>query len=312
MKKMIKTLVVLGLSSAVGFAHANNYTVGTGSQSGTYYPYGGLLAKLWSDNLPDFNMRVEVTAASVENTIKVVQGKQLVGFAMGDVVIQAQNGEKPFPRELDVAVLTALYPNVVQFVVPADSDIQTLADLEGKKVSLGAPGSGTRVSARSILAALGVDESKMTVQSLNFSATSQALGNGQIDAGVFVGSAGLGAITELALTRDIRVLNFSAEDMKTVLEKLPAYRSVTVDSNVYNGVEQFAAPAVWNVLVVDKKMDKQLAYDMTKVLFENSPALTKSLAVAKFTTVDNMNQLSQVPLHPGANEYYQENAKRSE
>ncbi|MBV1839239.1 TAXI family TRAP transporter solute-binding subunit [Photobacterium ganghwense] len=312
MKKTIKTLVALGLCGVMNMAHAENFTIGTGSQSGTYYPYGGLLAKLWSENLPDFNMRVEVTAASVENTIKVVQDKQLVGFAMGDVVIQAQNGEKPFPRKLDVAVLTALYPNVVQFVVPADSDIHTLADLKGKKVSLGAPGSGTRVSARSILAALGVDESSMTVQSLNFSATTEALANGQIDAGVFVGSSGLGAITELALTRDIRILNFTDQDMATISKSLPAYQSVTIQPGVYNGVGEFTAPAVWNVLVVNQRMDDKLAYDMTKVIFENSKALNSALSVAKFTTVENMNQLSQVPLHPGSKKYFQEQLQHNE
>ncbi len=163
MKNTIKSLLFVSLFGFLSGAQAENYTIGTGSQSGTYYPYGGVLAQIWSENLPDFNMRVEVTAASVENTIKVVQDKQLVGLAMGDVVIQAQEGSKPFPRPLDVAVLTALYPNVVQFVVMADSDIHSLRDLASKTVSLGAPGSGTRVSAKSILAALGVDEKRMKV-----------------------------------------------------------------------------------------------------------------------------------------------------
>lgn len=306
MKKTIKTLLLVSILGVAIGAQAENYTIGTGSQSGTYYPYGGVLAKIWSDNLPDFNMRVEVTAASVENTIKVVQDKQLVGLAMGDVVIQAQEGSKPFSRSLDVAVLSALYPNVVQFVVRADSDIYSLKDLKGKTVSLGAPGSGTRVSARSILSVLGLDEDSMNVQSLNFSATSEALANGQIDAGVFVGGTGLGAITELALTRDIRVLDFSAKDMKSIMGALPAYQSVDVEQGVYSGVESFTAPAVWNVLVVNKRLDEELAYNMTRLIFENTPALRTSLSVAKFTTVENMNQLSSVPLHPGAQKYLQE------
>lgn len=303
MKNTIKSLLFVSLFGFLSGAQAENYTIGTGSQSGTYYPYGGVLAQIWSENLPDFNMRVEVTAASVENTIKVVQDKQLVGLAMGDVVIQAQEGSKPFPRPLDVAVLTALYPNVVQFVVMADSDIHSLRDLASKTVSLGAPGSGTRVSAKSILAALGVDEKRMKVQSLNFSATTEALANGQIDAGVFVGSAGLGAISELALTRDIRVLNFSQDDLATIQKALPAYQSVSVDQGVYNGVERFTAPAVWNVLVVNKRLNDELAYNMTRLIFENASKITNALSVAKYTTLDNMNQLSAVPLHPGAQKY---------
>lgn len=298
--------VAFSVLGAFSTAHAENYTIGTGSQSGTYYPFGGLLAKIWSDNLPDFNMRVEVTAASVENTIKVMQGKQLVGFAMGDVVIQALEGQKPFSRPLDVAVLTALYPNVVQFVVARDSDIHSLHDLKGKTVSLGAPGSGTRVSARSILAALGIDEGDMKVQSLNFSATAEALANGQIDVGVFVGGTGLSAISELALTRDIRVLDFSPDDMAVIMKALPAYQSVKVAKDVYNGVAGFTAPAVWNVLVVDKKMDEGLAYNMTRLIFENAKTLQNALSVAKYTTLENMNQLSAVPLHAGALKYLKE------
>ncbi len=161
------------LALAVAFsvpAMAENYTIGTGSQSGTYYPLGGMFAKIWSENLPDFNMRAEVTAASVENTIKVSTNKQLAGIAQGNVVLQAFNGTKPFPRKMDVSVLFALYPNVVQFIVPANSDIQSISDLKGKRVSLGAPGSGTRVSSVNILNTLGIEESDIKAQSLNYTA----------------------------------------------------------------------------------------------------------------------------------------------
>ena len=120
---------IIGLACLFSFnAMAENYTIGTGSQSGTYYPLGGILAKIWSENIEDFDMRAEVTAASVENTIKVSSNKQLAGIAMGNVVLQAHEGIKPFPRKMDVSVLFALYPNVVQFIVPADSDIKSIKD----------------------------------------------------------------------------------------------------------------------------------------------------------------------------------------
>ncbi|MEH6452824.1 MAG: TAXI family TRAP transporter solute-binding subunit [Psychromonas sp.] len=132
---------MIGLVCLFSFnAIAENYTIGTGSQSGTYYPLGGMLAKIWSEKIDDFDMRAEVTAASVENTIKVSTNKQLAGIAMGNVVLQAHEGTKPFPRKMDVSVLFALYPNVVQFIVPADSDINSIQDLKGKKISLGALG----------------------------------------------------------------------------------------------------------------------------------------------------------------------------
>ncbi|KUJ00144.1 TAXI family TRAP transporter solute-binding subunit [Vibrio sp. MEBiC08052] len=300
-----KGVMILGLSIALP-AFADNYTIGTGSQSGTYYPLGGTLAKIWSENIPDFNMRAEVTAASVENIIKVATQKQLVGIAMGNVALKAYEGEKPFPRKMPTQVLFVLYPNVVQFMVPADSDIHTISDLKGKKISLGAPGSGTRVSAVNILKILGITENDVRAQSLNYTATTSALANGQIDAGVIVGSLGVGAITELALTRKIRILSFTPEELKKISAANPSYQAFNAPADSYKNVPAFEVPAVWNVLVTNQKMDDKLAYEMTKVAFENIDKIRQAVGVTKFMTIDNMPKLEGVPLHPGAMKYYQE------
>ena len=300
------------LALAVAFsvpAMAENYTIGTGSQSGTYYPLGGMFAKIWSENLPDFNMRAEVTAASVENTIKVSTNKQLAGIAQGNVVLQAFNGTKPFPRKMDVSVLFALYPNVVQFIVPANSEIQSISDLKGKRVSLGAPGSGTRVSSVNILNTLGIEESDIKAQSLNYTATTSALANNQIDAGVIVGSLGVGAITELALTRDVRILSFSADELAKIAKDYPSYIEIDVPADSYNKVPAFKAPAVWNVLVVNKNLSEDMAYQMTKAAFDNMDKIRQVIGVTKFTTLENMTKLQGIDLHPGAEKYRQEQMK---
>ncbi|TEW55224.1 TAXI family TRAP transporter solute-binding subunit [Psychromonas sp. RZ22] len=286
---------------------AENYTIGTGSQSGTYYPLGGILAKIWSEKIDNFDMRAEVTAASVENTIKVSTNKQLAGIAMGNVVLQAHQGVKPFPRKMDVSVLFALYPNVVQFIVPADSDIKSIQDLKGKRISLGAPGSGTRVSSTNILAALGITENDIDAQSLNYTATTNALSAGQIDAGAIVGSIGVGAITELAFTHNIRILSFTPEELKAVSDSNESYQVIEVPAGSYKNVNAFNAPAVWNILVVNKNMDTDLAYEMTKVAFENMKEINQVISVTKFTTIQNMNKLKGIELHPGALKYYKEN-----
>ncbi|MFP8966155.1 TAXI family TRAP transporter solute-binding subunit [Pokkaliibacter sp. CJK22405] len=301
-----RTLAAATLAVALPVSAAN-YSIGTGSQSGTYFPYGGMLAKIWSENITDFNARAEVTAASVENIIKVAGGQQLAGIAMGDAVLQAVNGEKPFRKPMDVSVLMALYPNVVQFVVPADSDIKSVEDLKGKRVSVGAPGSGTRLGSTAILRALGVADDDYKAQSLNYTATTEALANGQIDAGAIIGSAGVGAITELALTRDVRVLNFTPEQIAKVHEALPAYTSTEVAAETYKGVPAFTAPAVWNVLVVRKDLDPKLAKQMLSSAFDNMDQIRSNLAVAKSTTVDNMSMLQGAPLLPAAQTYMEEN-----
>jgi len=285
---------------------AENYTIGTGSQSGTYYPLGGMLAKIWSEKIDGFNMRAEVTAASVENTIKVSAKKQLAGIAMGNVVLQAHQGVKPFPRKMDVAVLFALYPNVVQFIVSADSNIKSIKDLKGKRISLGAPGSGTRVSSTNILAALGINDSDIDAQSLNYTATTNAIAAGQIDAGAIVGSIGVGAITELAFTHNIRILSFTPEELDIVSSSNESYQAIEVPANSYKNVNAFNAPAVWNILVVNKDLDSDLAYKMTKIAFDNMSEINQVISVTKFTTIKNMNKLKGMGLHPGSLKYFNE------
>ncbi|WP_237485535.1 TAXI family TRAP transporter solute-binding subunit [Vibrio hippocampi] len=296
-------ILALGVSLT---AYADNYTIGTGSQSGTYYPLGGTLAKLWGEQIPDFTMRAEVTAGSVENSIKVAQNKQLAGIAMGSVVLKAYQGTKPFPAKMDVAVVTALYPNVVHFMVPADSDIQSVTDLKGKRVSLGAPGSGTRNSAIAILDALGIKEDDLKAQSLNYTATTNALANGQIDAGVIVGSLGVGAVTELALTRDIRMLSFTPEQLAAISKAMPSHQSIEIPADSYRNVPAFTTAAVWNVLLVNKNADEDLVYSMTKTMFENIDTVRQNIKATSYTTLDNMQKLSGVPLHPGAMKYLKE------
>jgi len=296
--------ILMTLSLAVSLpAVAANYTIGTGSQSGTYYSYGGMLAKIWSENIDDFNMRAEVTAASVENIIKVAAGQQLAGIAMGDTVLAALKGEPPFRKPMDIAVLFALYPNVVQFLVPADSDIQSVMDLKGKKVSVGAPGSGTRVGSTSILRALGLNDGDYQAQSLNYTATTEALANGQIDAGAIIGAAGVGAITELALTRDIRILSFTPEQLETIHKALPAYSGMDIPAGTYNNVPAFTAPAVWNVLVVKKDLDPELAGRMISVAFDNIDKIRNLISNAKDTTIENIGRLEGAPLHPATLEF---------
>lgn len=298
-------LVTLSLAVALPAAAAN-YTIGTGSQSGTYYPLGGMLAQTWSQNIDDFNMRAEVTAASVENIIKVASGQQLVGIAMGDSVLAAVNGEAPFKRPMDVSVLFALYPNVVQFMVPADSDIQSVSDLKGKKVSVGAPGSGTRVGSTNILKALDINEGDFKAQSLNYTATTEALSNGQIDAGVIIGSAGVGAITELALTRNIRILSFSEDELNKINAALPAYSGMEIPADTYNKVPAFTAPVVWNVLVVKKDLDPALASQMLETAFADMGKIQKVISDAKSTTIENMDRLQGVPLHESSQAFLNE------
>lgn len=285
--------------------NAENYSIGTGGQSGIYYPFGGALAKVWSENVPDVNVTAEVTAASVENTIKVVRGDMIAGIAMGSVVLDAYQGEGKFPAKMPVKTLFALYPNLVHILTLEKSGITSLAQLKGKRISLGAPASGTAVTAASLFESIGIDVKKdIDAVYLNYSETSNALANGQIDAGFMVGGQGLGAVTQIALTHKINLLSITEQESAAFMNKYPAYSSYDMPAGVYNNVDAVATLSVWNVLVVNATMSDDMAYNLTKTAFENIDDIRKVVKMAEMTTPENATRLQSVPLHAGAQKYF--------
>lgn len=304
MRKLLLSLAALILPLLSVSVSASNYSIGTGGQSGIYYPFGGALAKVWSDNIDGMNIKAEVTAASVENTIKVVRGDMLAGLAMGNVVLDAYKGEGKFPAKMPVNVLFALYPNLVHAVTLDNGRIQSLSDLKGKRISLGAPGSGTAVTAAALLESLGLNvEKDIRAVYLNFSETTNALANGQIDAGFIVGGQGVGAVTQLALTHNIRILNISEQEQTAFRKQYPAYSSYTIPEGIYNKVDSVNTLSVWNVIVVQADMPEDVAYELTRTAFENINQIRRVVKAANATTLANADSLNGVPLHPGALKY---------
>lgn len=301
LKRNLLLALMLILPSAV---NAENYSIGTGGQSGIYYPFGGALAKVWSEHVPDVNAKAEVTAASVENTIKVVRGDMIAGIAMGNVVLDAYEGEGKFPTKMPVNTLFALYPNLVHTLTLEKSGITSLSQLKGKRVSLGAPASGTAVTSAALLESLGIDVKKdIDAVYLNYSETTNALANGQIDAGFIVGGQGVGAVTQIALTHKIKVLSITAEESAMFMKQYPAYSSYDIPADVYNNVGEVSTLSVWNVLVVNAKMSDDMAYNLTKAAYENMGDVRKVVKMAEMTTPKNADRLQGVPLHPGAQKY---------
>ncbi|OBT13408.1 TRAP ABC transporter substrate-binding protein [Vibrio sp. UCD-FRSSP16_10] len=302
---VIKRNLMLALACLLPLSvSAANYSIGTGGQSGIYYPFGGALAKVWSEHVPDVNAKAEVTAASVENTIKVVRGDMIAGIAMGNVVLDAYKGEGKFPKKMPVKTLFALYPNLVHTLTLEKSGINSLADLKGKRVSLGAPGSGTAVTSAALLESVGIDVKKdIKAVYLNYSETTNALANGQVDAGFIVGGQGVGAVTQIALTHKIKVLSISEQESKAFVTSNPAYSAYDIPAGVYNNVGEVSTLSVWNVLVVNANMTDEMAYDLTKAAYENMSDIRKVVKMAEMTTPQNADRLQGVPLHAGAKKY---------
>lgn len=287
---------------------AQDLSIATGGTGGTYYPYGGGLAELIGNHVDGASATAEVTGASVENMALISRGDSDLAIALADTVVDAYEGNGQFEgRAVNARALGSIYPNAIQIVTLADSEIESLSDLEGMRVSVGAPGSGTEVNARRILEANGITYEDIEAERLNFNETADALRDGDIDAGFWSVGPPTSSIMNLAATRDIRLVPLSDEEVQAGIDQHGTFAPYTLREGIYEGV---AAPvptiAVPNVLVVHADMDADLAYEITMNMFERVDELIAVHPAANDTTVEFSLGATPIPMHPGALRYYEE------
>lgn len=298
--------LALGISAG---ARADDFVaVLTGGTSGVYYPLGVALSKLYGEKIAGVRPSVQSTKASVENLTLLQQGKGEVAFSLGDSLAAGWNGdsEAGFRAKLDkLRGMTAIYPNFVQVVASKESGIKTLADLKGKRLSVGAPKSGTELNARAVLAAAGLSYADLgKVEYLSFAESVELMKNRQLD--VTLQSAGLGvaSIRDLASAVDIVVVEIPA----AIIDKAgPPFIKGTIPAKTYTGQESdITTAAVVNYLVTRADLKDEIVYQMTKTLFENLPDMVAAHAAAKSIKLENAIAGLPVPLHPGAEKYFKE------
>lgn len=304
MKRVLTTLIVcVALCLPVTAAAKTTFiSIGTGGTGGVYYPYGGGLAEVWNKNIKGIKAVAEVTGASVENVKLAHRGETVVGMIMGDVAFQAFHGEGKFEgKPQDVLAMACMYPNVLQLVTLKGSGIKNVTDFAGKKISLGAPGSGTSFMANLVLKAIGVDTKSFDVSRLSFNETANALKDGTIDAGFWVVAPGTSSIMDLATTHDIEIVAFTPQQQKKVTDQYDFYSSWDLDGGTYKGVDQpVPTISVWNVIIVQKSLPDDLVYNLSKTLFENIEFLQRIHPFAKYSTPANAVGKTPIALHPGA------------
>lgn len=284
-------------------------SIATGGTGGVYYPYGGGLAELINDYAEGYSAVAEVTGASVENMALIHRGDSDFALVLADTAYQAYKGEGAFDgRQVENArALGSIYPNAVQIVTLADSGITSLQDLKGKQVSVGAPGSGTELNAKAILQSNGLSYDDMDTLRLNFNETADALRDGDIDAGFWSVGPPTSSILNLAATRDIRLIELSDEEIANAQQDEPVFASYELRAGLYEGMEEpVQTLSIPNVLVVNADMSDDLAYQVTKLLFEHTDELIAIHPAAKDTTVEFSLNSTPIPLHPGAIRYYEE------
>jgi uncharacterized protein len=280
----------------------------TGGTSGVYYPLGVAIGKILGDRLAGVKTQVQATKASIENLILLQQGRGEIAFALGDSLKAAWNGdaEAGFKNKMDrLRTLGAIYPNYIQIVATADSGVRTLADLRGKSLSVGAPKSGTELNSRAILAAAGMSYKDLAkVEYLPFAESVDLMKNRQLNATLQSAGLGVASLKDLSTATDINLVAVPKE----VVDKMgPPFVSVIIPANTYPGQDKdVPTAAVINYLVTSSKVSDELAYQITKLIFESLPELANSHAAGREIKLENAAIGSPVPLHPGAIRYYKE------
>ncbi|CDG51374.1 MULTISPECIES: TAXI family TRAP transporter solute-binding subunit [Halomonadaceae] len=290
-------------------ASAQQLSIATGGTGGVYYPIGGGFAEMINNHIEGAQATAEVTGASVENMGLIMRGDADLALALADTVYQAYTGTDDFEgRQIEnTRALASVYPNAVQLVTLTESDIESIADLAGKRVSVGAPGSGTELNARALLEANGISYEDFTPQRLNFNETADAIRDGDIDAGFWSVGPPTSSILNLAATRDIRLIGLSDEEVANAQEEEAVFAPYQLAAGMYDGMDEAVQTiGIPNVLVVNADMDEELAYQLTQLLFENTDELIAVHPAANDTTVEFTMESTPVPLHPGALRYFEE------
>jgi len=313
----MKILKHIGVAVSTAFLMASNgamaqtesLSIATGGTGGVYYPLGGAFAEIIGKNLDGYTAAAEVTGASVENMALIHRGDSSMALVLADTAYQAYHGEGQFEgRQVEnTRALASIYPNVIQIVTLKDSGINSLQDLKGKSVSVGAPGSGTEVNSRIVLSENGITPDVFDVQRLNFNETADALRDGDADVGFWSVAPPNSSIMSLAATRDIRVLSLTEEERAAAIKAEPVFASFTLPAGTYEGVdEDVQTLGIPSVLIVNSDMPDDLAYDLTKLLFDKKAELIAAHPAAENLTVEFTLGSTPVPLHPGSIRYFEE------
>jgi TRAP transporter TAXI family solute receptor len=285
-------------------------SIATGGTGGVYYPLGGGMANVLSKYIPYVEATAEVTSASVDNCLLVGAGKADLALVMADSGWDAYQGRGKFKAKIPLRTAAVLYPNTMHIVALEGSGINTVADLKGKRVSTGSPGSGTEVKGLRVLEAYGLDPDKdMKRDRLGASESAGALKDRKIDAYFWDGGLPTASIVDLGATPGIKIKLIGHEDAINKMRQKygPLYVKGIIPAKTYPGQEvDVPIAVVWNLLICHEKMQGDLVYDILKALFDHQTELITVHTMARFFTLAPQREGSPIPLHPGAIRYFTE------
>ncbi|HET7824308.1 MAG TPA: TAXI family TRAP transporter solute-binding subunit [Anaeromyxobacter sp.] len=311
MKKTSLLALALALGAAPALAAETRLSIATGGTGGVYYPLGGGLANVLTKALPGVEATAEVTSASVDNVKLVGTGRADIAFVLGDTAADGYNGVDKFKKKEPIRAIAVLYANKGQWVTVEGTGIEKMQDLKGRRIATGAPGSGTEVIALRTLEALGIDPNKdVKREKLSVAESVNAIKDRKIDAFFWSGGVPTAAVTDLAATPGYKIKLIDHADAIPALVKKygTLYVKGTIPAKSYPGQDKPATTVdVWNLLIVNEKMDEKLAHDVVKVMFEQKADLQAVHSEAANLDLSKQYEIgSPIPWHPGAERYFAE------
>lgn len=311
---MMATLVVgCGSSDSggegQGQAKKQFLNIATGGTAGTYFPLGGAIMEILNQNIDGMNASAAATGASVANTNQLNSGEADLAFIQNDISYYAVNGTEMFSEnKIDgLRAISTIYPETCQLVTLEKFGIETVADLKGKRVAVGDKGSGVEANARQILNAYGITYDDIKVQYLSFAEAANGLKDGNIDAAFITAGFPTAAIQDISAQHDVRLISIDDAVRDSLIEEFPFYTKITIPAGSYPKQDaDVESVAVKAMLVVTDQMDEELAYQITKAIYSNLDRMGAAHPVGKTITKDGAKEGMSIPMHPGAERYFNE------
>lgn len=303
---------VIGVAAVVGLTGCGGpnkqfINIGTGGTAGTYYPLGGAIAEILNKDIPGISASAQSTGGSVANINMIKKGELQMAIVQNDITYYAAEGKEMFKGKpvKNLKGLAALYPETIQIVTLGDSSINSIEDLKGKRVAVGAPGSGAEANARQILEAYGITYNDINAQYLSFGEAASALKDHNVDAAFVTAGAPTAAVQDIAASNSVKLISLSPEKVEALIKKYPYYAKMVIPADVYTNYHKATnTVAVKAILVVSDKVSDELGEKMAKAIYSNLDKIKAAHSVGKFITVDTATEAMPIPLNAGAKKFY--------
>lgn len=313
-------LLVIGLAVPSGAQPVRLLSLVTGGTAGVYFPLGGAMAEIWNSKVSGIRVAAQSSGASVANIQFIARGDAQLALVQNDIAFYADKGREMFaepgsntPRPISgIRGIAMLYPETIQIVTLKARNIRSITDLIGKRVAVGAPGSGTEANARQILSVHDIYYRMLRTDFLSFAAGIEQLRDGNTDAVFITAGVPTAAVTDIASAREIFILPVGNDALEALRARWPFYTRHVLPVEAYRGLsEPVSTVAVMAMLVVRADLPDDLVYNLTKALWESLDRMRVAHARGRDLELTKALDGMPVQVHPGAARYYSERGVRA-